>query len=144
LLKVPDAGLFAVFVFINLTIGQLQHSELPWSFGWFGRWVVTSPQVHQIHHSIDEEHRDHNFSNCPLWDQLFGTWYGGPNRPSAYGIADQAHVERPRTQWLIDVWIFYRDVALALTGVAQRGWTRIAGRQSTSQAADAPASIPAE
>ena len=139
-LKVPDAGLFAVFVFINLTIAQMQHSELPWSFGWLGRWVVTSPRVHQIHHSIDEEHRDRNFSNCPLWDQLFGTWYGGPNLPTAYGISDQAHVERPRTQWLIDIWVFYRDITLALAALARRVLARI-GRP---QAADTPASIPAE
>jgi sterol desaturase/sphingolipid hydroxylase (fatty acid hydroxylase superfamily) len=143
-LKVPDTGLFAVFVFINLTIAQLQHSELPWSFGWFGRWVVTSPQVHQIHHSIDEEHRDHNFSNCPLWDQLFGTWYGGPNRPSAYGIQDPAHLDRPWTQWLIDIWIFYRDVAIALAALVRRACMRIAGRQSTSHAGNTPASMQAE
>jgi sterol desaturase/sphingolipid hydroxylase (fatty acid hydroxylase superfamily) len=133
LLKVPDAGLFAAFVFINLTIAQLQHSELPWSFGWFGRWVVTSPQVHQIHHSIDEEHRDRNFSNCPLWDQLFGTWYGGPNRPSAYGIPDPAHLERPRTQWLVDVWLFYRDVGRSLAGLARSVPARI-GRPSRPSA----------
>jgi sterol desaturase/sphingolipid hydroxylase (fatty acid hydroxylase superfamily) len=143
-LKAPDAGLFAVFVFINLTVGAMQHSELPWSFGWLGRWVVTSPRVHQIHHSIDEEHRDKNFSNCPLWDQLFGTWYGGPNRPSAYGIPDPAHVERPRTQWLIDIWIFYRDVTLALIALARRVRARVARTHPDSQAADTPASIPAE
>lgn len=142
-LKVPDAGLFAGFVFVNLMLGQLQHSELPWSFGWFGRWIVTPPQMHQIHHSIDEEHRDKNFSNCPLWDQLFGTWYGGPNRPSAYGIPDPAHVERPATQWLIDIWIFYRDIALALASLLRGGWTRMVRRQpAVSQAA--PTSIPAE
>jgi sterol desaturase/sphingolipid hydroxylase (fatty acid hydroxylase superfamily) len=142
LLKVPDAGMFAVFVFINLTIAQLQHSELPWSFGWFGRWIVTSPRVHQIHHSIDEEHRDKNFSNCPLWDQLFGTWYDGANRPSAYGILDPAHVERPRTQWVIDVWIFYRDVALALVGVMRRGEAR--GQQSTAERGSPATDMPAE
>jgi len=143
-LKVPDTGLFAVFVFINLTVAQMQHSELPWSFGWLGRWVVTSPRVHQIHHSIDEEHRDRNFSNCPLWDQLFGTWYGGPNRPSAYGIPDPAHVERPRTQWLIDVWIFYRDIARALVSVVRPAVVQVAGRRQPSpDAIDRTASIPA-
>ena len=110
-LKVPDAGLFATFVLANQVIASLQHSELPWSYGWVGRWIVASPQMHQIHHSIDEEHRDRNFAICPLWDRLFGTWYDGPNRPSAYGIPDPAHVERPLTQWMIDIWIFYRDIA---------------------------------
>jgi sterol desaturase/sphingolipid hydroxylase (fatty acid hydroxylase superfamily) len=139
-LKVPDAGLFAVFVFINLTVGQLQHTELPWSFGWIGRWIVTSPRVHQIHHSIDEEHRDKNFSNCPLWDQLFGTWYSGPNRPSAYGIPDPAHMERPATQWLIDIWIFYRDLAIALASLPRLILARIGRAQSASPAIEPSAS----
>jgi sterol desaturase/sphingolipid hydroxylase (fatty acid hydroxylase superfamily) len=143
-LKVPDAGLFAAFTFVNLLLGQLQHSELPWSFGWLGRWVVTPPQMHQIHHSIDEEHRDKNFSNCPLWDQLFGTWYGGPNRPSAYGIPDPAHVERPATQWLIDVWTFYRDVARSLRGLVRSLAARIGRPQPMARPIDTTLSLPTE
>jgi len=144
-IKAPSAGLFAAFTVANQMLALIQHSELPWSFGWLGRWIITSPQVHQIHHSIDEEHRDKNFSNCPLWDQVFGTWYGGPNRPSAYGIPDQAHVERPLTQWFIDVWIFYRDVARALAGAARSALDRVRGRRPPSQdALETTASIPAE
>jgi sterol desaturase/sphingolipid hydroxylase (fatty acid hydroxylase superfamily) len=143
-LKVPDVGLFAAFVLANQVISSLQHSELPWSYGWIGRWIVASPQMHQIHHSIDAEHKDRNFAVCPLWDRMFGTWYYGPNRPSAYGIPDPAHVERPLTQWMIDIWIFYRDIARSLVGVAWRLRARIAGTPPASQAAETPASIPAE
>ena len=144
-LKVPDAGLFAAFVLANQVIASLQHSELPWSYGWVGRWLVASPQMHQIHHSIDEEHRDRNFAACPLWDRLFGTWYDGPNRPSAYGIPDRAHVERPLTQWMIDIWIFYRDITRALAGAARSALARLTRRRPASRdAPDATASIPAE
>jgi sterol desaturase/sphingolipid hydroxylase (fatty acid hydroxylase superfamily) len=141
--KVPDAGLFAAYVLGNQVISSLQHSELPWSYGWVGRWLVASPQMHQIHHSIDEEHRDRNFAVCPLWDRLFGTWYYGPNRPSAYGIPDRAHVERPLTQWMIDIWIFYRDIVRSVAGMLRRR-TFSAGTQPTSQAAETTASVPAE
>jgi sterol desaturase/sphingolipid hydroxylase (fatty acid hydroxylase superfamily) len=142
-LKVPDAGLFAAYVLANQVISSLQHSELPWSYGWVGRWLVASPQMHQIHHSVDEEHRDHNFSVCPLWDRLFGTWYYGPNRPSAYGIVDPAHVERPLTQWMIDIWIFYRDIMLAVAGMMRRIRIFITGARPAPRA-ETPASIPAE
>jgi len=144
LLKIPDAGLFASFVVVNQIIAALQHSELAWNYGWVGRWIVASPQMHQIHHSIDEEHRDRNFAICPIWDHMFGTWYDGPNRPSAYGIPDQAHVERPLTQWMIDIWIFYRDSVRSLAAIAWRSWKVVARTQPASQAADTPASIPAE
>jgi sterol desaturase/sphingolipid hydroxylase (fatty acid hydroxylase superfamily) len=142
-LKVPDAGLFAAYVLANQIISSLQHSELPWSYGWVGRWLVASPQFHQIHHSIDEEHRDRNFAICPIWDRLFGTCYDGPNRPSAYGIPDPAHVERPLTQWAIDIWIFYRDIMLAMAGMLRRVRIFIAGARPTPRA-ETPTSIPAE
>jgi sterol desaturase/sphingolipid hydroxylase (fatty acid hydroxylase superfamily) len=142
LMKPATTGLYATFFVIYQMISSLQHSQLPWTFGWVGRWIVVSPRAHQIHHSRDEEHRDRNFSMCPLWDQMFGTWYQGSNLPSGYGIADPAHVERPFTQWLVDTWIFYRDVGLALRGAMRRLWVRATGQRASSQ--DATASIPAE
>jgi sterol desaturase/sphingolipid hydroxylase (fatty acid hydroxylase superfamily) len=145
LLKTPNAGLFAAFFVAYQMLASLQHSQLPWNFGWVGRWLIVSPQNHQIHHSIDEEHRDLNFSVCPLWDRMFGTWYAGSKRPSAYGISDPLHVERPLTQWLVDIWIFYRDIARATASIVQSALARIARRRPTPQ--DAPgstASIPAE
>ena len=142
ILKMPDASLFAAFFLTNQVIATLQHSQLPWSLGWVGRWVVASPQNHQFHHSIDEEHRDKNFSNCPLWDHLFGTWYGGPKLPSGFGIPDRAHIERPLSQWLIDVWIFYRDTVRSLAGLVRSGIARISRGQRVSQTSEAPVLIP--
>jgi len=143
-LKVPTTGLFAAFVVANQILASLQHSSLPWSLGWLGRWVITAPMNHQIHHSIDPEHKDLNFSSCPLWDHMFGTWYAGPNRPSGYGIPDPAHVERPLTQWLIDIWIFYRDIGRALAGAAWSTLARGSRRRPLSRETDAASSIPAE
>jgi sterol desaturase/sphingolipid hydroxylase (fatty acid hydroxylase superfamily) len=133
LLKTPDAGVFAAFFLVYQMIATLQHSQLPWSFGWVGEWLIVSPQYHQIHHSVDEEHRDLNFAVCPLWDRMFGTRYCGSNRPSAYGISDPAHVERPLTGWLFDIWICYRGIARDLAAVARSALARIAGRRQSSQ-----------
>jgi sterol desaturase/sphingolipid hydroxylase (fatty acid hydroxylase superfamily) len=144
LLKLPTAGLFAAFFVTYQMLSSLQHSQLSWSFGWIGRWIIVSPQGHQIHHSIDEEHRDRNFSVCPLWDRMFGTWYEGSRVPSAYGISDPSHVERPLTQWLIDAWIFYRGVAGATAGVVRSAWARVSGRQPPQAVDDVPTSVPAE
>jgi sterol desaturase/sphingolipid hydroxylase (fatty acid hydroxylase superfamily) len=39
-------------------------------------WVVTNPQLHRIHHSVEPQHWNRNFAAyCPLWDVLFGTYY---------------------------------------------------------------------
>lgn len=106
ILKVPDSVLLVAVVAGNF-INFCQHSELPWDWGWIGRWIFGSPLVHQLHHSIDEEHRDTNFSNCPLWDHVFGTWYEGSKKPSGYGIPDLAYEQQPCRQFLRDGWIFY-------------------------------------
>lgn len=59
-------------------VDVLQHSMLPWTYGWIGRWFVYSPIGHRIHHSALEEHWDRNFGNIlVVWDRLFGTWYSG-------------------------------------------------------------------
>ena len=118
-LRVDDWTIAATVITFQ-TLSTLQHSELRWDFGWFGRWIMVSPRMHQIHHSIDPEHQDKNFSVFPLWDHLFGTWYGGPNLPSAYGIADPAHVERPGSQWMRDIWSFYRDALQGIAGMFGR------------------------
>jgi sterol desaturase/sphingolipid hydroxylase (fatty acid hydroxylase superfamily) len=120
---VPDQVLLIAF-FWGTTFDLLAHSQLPWGYGWFGRSVVTSPRVHQIHHSTDDEHRDLHFSNCPLWDHLFGTWYSGAKLPSEYGIPDNQYESRPFRQFIYDPLAFYasvmRDFAHGATSADRR------------------------
>lgn len=118
-LKVPDRVLLIYFIGATV-IDLLAHSQLPWGYGWVGRWVVQSPLVHQVHHSIDEEHRDLHFSMCPMWDHLFGTWYKGSKRPSGFGIPDPAYEVRPLTQFVIDACIFYKTLARWIWAPIQR------------------------
>jgi sterol desaturase/sphingolipid hydroxylase (fatty acid hydroxylase superfamily) len=113
-LNVSDSILLT-FLVLNEFVNFCEHSELPWSWGWVGRWIFASPTVHQLHHSIDEEHRDKNFGECPLWDHVFGTWYDGEKKPSAYGVSangipDRGYDERPIAQFVDDLLAFYRDL----------------------------------
>jgi sterol desaturase/sphingolipid hydroxylase (fatty acid hydroxylase superfamily) len=113
ILNIPDSVML-VGLFAGNFVNFCQHSELPWSWGWVGRWIFASPLVHQLHHSTDPEHRDSNFSNCPLWDHVFGTWYDGAKRPTEYGIDDIGYDERPLRQLAYDTWTFYGKLGLAL------------------------------
>ena len=108
-LDVPPRVLLIVF-FVATASDLLAHSQLPWGYGWIGRWLVQSPRVHQVHHSIDDEHQHLHFSNCPLWDHIFGTWYKGTNLPNKFGITDPAYEVRPLTQYVLDAWILYAAV----------------------------------
>jgi sterol desaturase/sphingolipid hydroxylase (fatty acid hydroxylase superfamily) len=132
-LNVPDQIILLYFP-VAVVADLLAHSQLRWDYGWLGRWVIQSPRVHQVHHSIDEEHQDLHFSNCPLWDHLFGTWYNGTKQPSSFGISDPAYELRPLTQLLGDAWIFYANLTCWIVSSVQRLRARtfgLMGRRSS-------------
>jgi sterol desaturase/sphingolipid hydroxylase (fatty acid hydroxylase superfamily) len=118
-LDVPQRVLL-IYFFVATITELLAHSQLPWGYGWIGRWVIQSPRVHQVHHSIEDEHQHLHFSNCPLWDHVFGTWYKGTKQPSKFGIVDPAYEKRPLTQIFVDAWIFYTNVVRWLRSPLQR------------------------
>lgn len=46
---------------------------------WFLRWLVVTPDMHRIHHSIVRRETDSNFGfNFPWWDRLFRTYRAQP------------------------------------------------------------------
>jgi sterol desaturase/sphingolipid hydroxylase (fatty acid hydroxylase superfamily) len=43
------------------------------------RWIVVTPDMHRIHHSISVAETNSNFGfNLPWWDRLFGTYRDQP------------------------------------------------------------------
>jgi sterol desaturase/sphingolipid hydroxylase (fatty acid hydroxylase superfamily) len=39
------------------------------------RWIVVTPDMHRVHHSIHRDETDSNYGfNLPIWDRLFGTY----------------------------------------------------------------------
>jgi sterol desaturase/sphingolipid hydroxylase (fatty acid hydroxylase superfamily) len=44
------------------------------------RWLIVTPDVHRVHHSVQYEESSSNFGfNLPWWDRLFGTYRAQPN-----------------------------------------------------------------
>jgi sterol desaturase/sphingolipid hydroxylase (fatty acid hydroxylase superfamily) len=44
------------------------------------RWVVVTPDMHRVHHSVQEHETNSNFGfNIPCWDRLFGTYLDQPH-----------------------------------------------------------------
>ncbi len=56
------------------------------------RWLVVTPDMHRVHHSIERDETDSNFGfNLSLWDRLFGTYRAQPragHHAMTIGIAD--------------------------------------------------------
>ncbi len=43
------------------------------------RWLVVTPDMHRVHHSVQENETNSNFSfNISVWDRLFGTYKAAP------------------------------------------------------------------
>jgi hypothetical protein len=43
------------------------------------RWLVVTPEMHRVHHSVLRRETDSNFGfNLPWWDRLFGTYRAQP------------------------------------------------------------------
>jgi sterol desaturase/sphingolipid hydroxylase (fatty acid hydroxylase superfamily) len=79
-LGVPAVAVVIFEVLLNAT-AMFNHSNValpPW-LDTIARWIVVTPQMHQVHHSIEREETDSNFGfNLPWWDRLFGTYRAAP------------------------------------------------------------------
>ncbi len=111
----------SVMVTVNLvvtTIGLLIHSGIDSNWGWFGRWVIQSPNHHRLHHILDYRLNGvGHFSMAPIWDHLFGTWKGEADQTLEIGV------DTPYRQgyWFIidlgrDYYDFVRTFALLFVG----------------------------
>jgi sterol desaturase/sphingolipid hydroxylase (fatty acid hydroxylase superfamily) len=79
-LGVPALAVLMFEVLLNAT-SMFNHSNvaLPKQIEPLARWIVVTPQMHQVHHSIERAETDSNFGfNLPWWDRLFGTYRAKP------------------------------------------------------------------
>jgi sterol desaturase/sphingolipid hydroxylase (fatty acid hydroxylase superfamily) len=78
----PLAGIGTLIIVHNL----LNHSNVTWTYGWVGKYIIASPRYHRIHHSTHPDHWDTNYGDqIILWDRLFGTYYKGDVEPLEVG-----------------------------------------------------------
>jgi sterol desaturase/sphingolipid hydroxylase (fatty acid hydroxylase superfamily) len=79
-LGIPALAVLIFEVLLNAT-SMFNHSNvaLPLRLDGIARWIVVTPQMHQVHHSIERAETDSNFGfNLPWWDRLFGTYRAKP------------------------------------------------------------------
>ena len=84
-LGVPAEAVVIFEVLLNAT-SLFNHSNvaLPPRLERVARWIVVTPQMHQVHHSIARDETDSNFGfNLPWWDRLFGTYRSRPKEGEA-------------------------------------------------------------
>ena len=76
-------AVFAVVIFeviLNAT-AMFNHGNirLPKSIDRVLRWFIVTPDMHRVHHSIEDDETNSNFGfSLPWWDRLFGTYRDQP------------------------------------------------------------------
>ena len=68
--------------------GSINHANVAQRFPWWFHYLVSTVDLHNLHHSREREQHDSNYTGLPLWDVLFGTFkHPDRHRPPAFGIA---------------------------------------------------------
>jgi sterol desaturase/sphingolipid hydroxylase (fatty acid hydroxylase superfamily) len=83
---IPAVAVVVFEIALNAT-SMFNHSNIamPAKLDRVIRWLVVTPDMHRVHHSIERRETDSNFGfNLPWWDRLFGTYRPAP----AAGHAD--------------------------------------------------------
>ena len=79
-LGTPAVAVLVFEVLLNAT-SMFNHSNvrMPAWLDAIIRWIVVTPDMHRVHHSIVARETNSNFGfNLPWWDRLFGTYRGQP------------------------------------------------------------------
>ena len=81
-LGAPPIAVFLFEIVLNAT-AMFNHSNVGLSprLDRGLRWLVVTPDMHRVHHSIETHETNSNFGfNLPWWDRLFGTYRDQPAR----------------------------------------------------------------
>jgi sterol desaturase/sphingolipid hydroxylase (fatty acid hydroxylase superfamily) len=76
----PVVGVLIFEVVLNAT-SMFNHGNvsLPHAVDRVLRWVVVTPDMHRVHHSVEPSETNSNFGfNLPWWDRLLGTYRAEP------------------------------------------------------------------
>jgi sterol desaturase/sphingolipid hydroxylase (fatty acid hydroxylase superfamily) len=79
-LGAPAVAVLVFEVLLNAT-SMFNHSNvrIPLGLDRILRWLVVTPDMHRVHHSILARETNSNFGfNLPWWDRLFGTYRAQP------------------------------------------------------------------
>jgi sterol desaturase/sphingolipid hydroxylase (fatty acid hydroxylase superfamily) len=80
LLGPPVVAVIMFEVILNVT-AMFNHGNvgLPPALDRVLRWVLVTPDMHRVHHSVEDDEANSNFGfSLPWWDRLFGTYRDQP------------------------------------------------------------------
>lgn len=79
-LGAPAVAVILFEVLLNAT-AMFNHGNvrIPAALDRILRWLIVTPDMHRVHHSVERDETDSNFGfNLSVWDRLFGTYRDQP------------------------------------------------------------------
>jgi sterol desaturase/sphingolipid hydroxylase (fatty acid hydroxylase superfamily) len=101
-LGTPATGVLIFEVLLNAT-SMFNHGNvrIPLGFDRWLRWLVVTPDMHRVHHSIVVAETNSNFGfNLPWWDRLLGTYRAQPAAGHDGMTIGIEQFRNPRELWL--------------------------------------------
>jgi sterol desaturase/sphingolipid hydroxylase (fatty acid hydroxylase superfamily) len=101
-LGAPAIAVFLFEVLLNAT-SMFNHSNvrLPERIDRVLRWLVVTPDMHRVHHSVAVSETNSNFGfNLPWWDRLFGTYRAQPEAGHKHMTIGVENIRDPGEQRL--------------------------------------------
>jgi sterol desaturase/sphingolipid hydroxylase (fatty acid hydroxylase superfamily) len=101
-LGAPALAVLIFEVLLNAT-SMFNHANvrLPARIDRVLRWVVVTPEMHRVHHSVVPAETNSNFGfNAPWWDRLFGTYRAQPAAGHEGMTIGLTQFRDPRELWL--------------------------------------------
>ena len=100
----PPVVAVVIFEVVLNATAMFNHSNvrLPLGLDRILRRVVVTPDMHRVHHSVEDDEANSNFGfNLPWWDRLFGTYRDQP-RAGHEGMTIGIHKynEAKQVSWL--------------------------------------------
>jgi sterol desaturase/sphingolipid hydroxylase (fatty acid hydroxylase superfamily) len=77
----PPVVAVIIFEVILNALAMFNHSNvaLPKTLDRLLRWLIVTPDMHRVHHSVEDDETNSNFGfNLSCWDRLFGTYREQP------------------------------------------------------------------
>lgn len=119
---------FAVIIFeviLNAT-AMFNHGNirLPKSIDRILRLLVVTPDMHRVHHSIEDDETNSNFGfNLPWWDRLFGTYRDQPRGGhKAMTIGIHKFKDPKLVSWITGMLILPFKGGMSGYTINRRGW----------------------
>jgi sterol desaturase/sphingolipid hydroxylase (fatty acid hydroxylase superfamily) len=98
----PAIAVLTFEILLNVT-SMFNHGNvrIPLRIDRLLRWVVVTPDMHRVHHSIHPNETNSNFGfNLPWWDRLLGTYRAQPRAGHEAMIIGIKQFRTPRDLWL--------------------------------------------